>query len=251
MGNLSKAWAAGFVAGSLLGLSAYPAQNQSTGVVVEAQDAYLGEAQLTTGTSIFNGDVLRTDSNGHAQLRVRQTTFQMIGQTDAAFFPGAMGAVAELRHGTIVVALNGTESFEIFASDVRIVPKTERPILAQVTMNSPCDLQIKVQKGMLEATSGKESKTLEENHAYDVIPEVEVKDSRNPAISPDESGYHRGHGHTTCALAAKLGQKPAAAGLSTHFKVIAGAAAGGAIALLLLNHGGGEDHKPPVSPFVP
>lgn len=251
MNWIYRGFLAGVATGALAVAPVYPAQNQATGVVVDAEQAYLGEARLSNGTSIFTGDVLRTDSEGHAQVRVRQSTFQMIGETNVAFFPGPTGAVAELRHGTIIIALNsGAESFEIFASDVRIVPKTERPILAQITMNSDCDLQIKVQKGNLEATSGKETKTLEETHDYDVIPEVSVKDSRNPAISPDESAYHRGHAHTSCALAAKLGQKPPAAGVSSHFKVIAGAAAGGAIALLLLNQGGGGERKP-VSPFVP
>ena len=245
-----RAFLAGVAVGTLSAATLYPAQNQATGIVLEADQAYLGESRLTNGTSIFVGDVVRTESDGHAQLRVRQSIFQLIGETDAAFFPGPSGAVAELRHGTIIIALNSaSEGFEIFASDVRIVPKTDRPILAQVTMNSSCDLQIKVQHGTLEATAGKETKTLEETHSYDVIPEFSVKDSRNPAISPDESAYHRGHEHTSCALAAKWGSKPPAAGLS-HFKIIAGVAAGGAVALLLLNRGGGGDTKP-ISPFVP
>ncbi|HEY2352464.1 MAG TPA: hypothetical protein VGH83_08120 [Candidatus Acidoferrum sp.] len=229
--------------------SSYPAQNQATGVVVDASEAHVGESSLTAGSSLYTGDVVGTESNGHAQLRVRQSRFELIGESYGAFFPGATGAVAELRHGTMIVALNSTsESFEIFASDVRIVPKAERPILAQITMNSLCDLQIKVEHGSLEATSGKETKTLDEGHAYDVIPEVSVKDQRNPAISPEESGYHRGHEHTTCALAAKLGQKPANAGFS-HFKILAGAVAVGILVPVLLHTTGGN--PPPESPFTP
>ena len=237
------------VASAVLGvMPTYPAQNQATGVVVDAEGASIGESSLSAGSSLYTGDVVNTDSNGHAQIRVRQSRFELIGESYGAFFPGANGAVAELRHGTIIVALNSpSEAFEIFASDVRIVPKTERPILAQITMNSSCDLQIKVQKGNLEATSGKETKTLEEGHAYDVIPEVSVKDSRNPAISPDLSEYHRGHEHAACALAAKLG-KPPAAGLS-HFKIIAGAVAAGILIPILLHTGGGS--PTPESPFMP
>ena len=165
--------------GSLVGAPMYPAQNQSTGVVLEADGAHLGEARLTAGATLYTGDVVSTESDGHAQLRVRQSRFELIGEANAAFFPGASGAVAELRHGTLIVALNsGSEGFEIFASDVRIIPKTERPILAQITMNSACDLQIKVQHGTLEATAGKETKTLEEAHSYDVTPEFSVHDSQ-------------------------------------------------------------------------
>jgi hypothetical protein len=249
MNWISRAALASTMAGTLAGAPMYPAQNQAAGVVLEADGASVNGSNLSAGTSLYVGDVVNTESDGHAQLRVRHTMFQMIGQTDAAYFPGPNGAVAELRHGTIIVALNNAaEGFEIFASDVRIVPKDVRPVLAQITMNSSCDLQIKVQHGTLETTSGKETKTLEEAHSYDVIPEYSVNESRNPAISPDESGYHRGHEHKVCALAAKLGEKPGAAGLS-HFKIIAAAVGAGILIPVLLHSGGGG--QPPESPFTP
>lgn len=249
MNWIFRAALAGTMAGTLAGAPMYPAQNQAVGIVLEADGAMAGGSNLSAGSSLYLGDVVNTDSDGHAQLRVRHSMFQMIGETYAAFFPGPSGAVVELRHGTLIVALNNAaEGFEIIASDVRIVPKDARPILAQITMNSSCDLQIKVQHGTLEATSGKETKTLEEAHSYDVIPEYSVNESRNPAISPDESEYHRGHEHKVCALAAKLGPKPSAAGLS-HFKIIAAAVGAGILIPVLLHTGGGG--QPPESPFTP
>jgi hypothetical protein len=107
----------------------------------------------------------------------------------------------------MVVALNtAAESFEVFVSDVRIIPKNERPVLAEVTMKAPCDFQVKVMHGHLEATAAKETETLDEGHTYDVTPEFYINDTRNPAISPDASEYHRGHQHSTCALGAKSEQ---------------------------------------------
>jgi hypothetical protein len=246
--QLSRVVLACGIAAGLTVTPLYPAQNQSAGVVLDAYMAHLGESQLRPGATIYPGDVVSTDSEGRLQLRVHQTRFELIGESYASFFPGPKGAVAELRHGTIIVALNSpSENFEIFASDVRIVAKSDRPILAQITMNSSCDLQIKVEHGALEATSGKEAKTLEEDHAYDVIPEVSVKDARNPAISPEDSDFHRGHEHATCAAAAKLGAPPAA-GLS-HFAIIAGAAAAGILIPVIMHVGGGQ--PAPESPFVP
>jgi hypothetical protein len=109
----------------------------------------------------------------------------------------------------MVVALNtASESFEVFVSDVRIIPKSERPVLAEVTMRAPCDFQIKVMHGHLEATAGKETETLDEGHTYDVTPEFHINDSRDPAISPDAPEYRRGHQHSTCTLAAKSQGQP-------------------------------------------
>ena len=178
-------------------------------IISGAKSDYVSKALLTSGTSLYSADVVKTESDGHVQLRVRQTQLQLAGQSEAAFFPGANRAVTELRQGTMVVALNAaSESFEVFVSDVRIIPKNERPVLAEVTMKAPCDFQIKVMHGHLEATAGKETETLDAGHTYDVTPEFYINDSRNPAISPDAPEYHRGHQHSTCGLAAKSGGQP-------------------------------------------
>jgi hypothetical protein len=221
-----------------------------TGVVVDAKDAQVGESSLTRGSTLYTGDVVSTSSDGHVQLRVRQTRFELIGKSSGAFFPGINGAVAELRYGTLIGALNSpSETFEIFASDVRIVPKSERPILAQIVIKAPCELQIGVQRGSLEATVGMETKTLNEGHSYAIIPEVSLKYSRAPAISPDEPEYHRSHEHTACALAAQSGRRPLPAG-SSHFKTLVGAAAAAAVIIpIVFLSGGGE--PPPESPFKP
>jgi len=69
---------AGFLAVALF----YPGQNQLVRVVLDAESAYVSKAPLTSGTSLYSADVVRTDSEGHVQLRVRQTR----GQSEAAFF---------------------------------------------------------------------------------------------------------------------------------------------------------------------
>ncbi len=246
--SLNTALLAMGVAGGLTVMPMYPAQNQATGIVLEAYEARVGDANLNSGTSLYTGDVVATDSDGRVQLRVRQSRFEIIGESNVAFFQGPKGAVVELRHGTLIVGLNSpAEELEILASDVRIVSKGDRPIVAQITMNSTCDLQIKVEHGNLEATTGKETKTLEEAHVYDVIPEVSVKDSRNPAVAPEADDFHRGHEHAACALAAKMAL-PAVAGLS-HFAIIGGAVAAGILVPVILHTGGGQ--PPAESPFKP
>jgi hypothetical protein len=139
----------------------YRAQNQTVGVVLDAESAHISNGLLTSGTSLYSADVVKTESQGHVQLRVRQTRLQLAGQSEAAFFPGANGAVTELRQGTMVVALDtASESFEVFVSDVRIIPKNERPVLAEVTMKAPCDFQIKVMHGHLAALRRRKQKRL-------------------------------------------------------------------------------------------
>src|ERR1700722_3429527 len=187
----------------------YRAKNPTVGVVLDAESAQVSNGLLTSGTSLYSADVVKTSTQGHVQLRGRQTRLQPSGQSEAVFFPGANGAITELRQGTMVIALNSvSESFEVFASDVRIIPKNERPVLAEVTMKAPCNFQIKVMHGHLEATAAKETETLDQGHTYDVTPEFYINDTRNPAISPDAPEYHPGHQHGTCGPAAKSGGQP-------------------------------------------
>ncbi len=77
-----------------------------------------------------------------------------------------------------------------------------------VTVKAPCDFQIKLMHGHLEATAAKEAETLDEGHTYEVTPEFYIDDSRNPAISPDAPEYHPGHQHHTCGPAGKSGVQP-------------------------------------------
>jgi len=204
-----------------------PAQAPAAGVVVEAERARVGNGPVTAGASVYGGDVISTESEGHAQVRIGKTQFQLQGDTQVALFSGANGAVAELRRGTLVVShTSPTEGFEIYASDVRIVPTSDRPILGEVTLNSPCDVKITSEHGKLEATVGKEKKTIEDGHSYDVRPDFTVDDSRVPAISPDDSNYHRGHRHTTCAVAATHGAHAPVAAASSHFAIGVGVGIG-------------------------
>jgi hypothetical protein len=205
----------------------YPAQAPATGVVVDADRARIGSGPVTAGASVYAGDVISTESDGHAQVRIGKTQFQLQGDTQVALFSGVNGAVAELRHGTLIVSNNSpVEAFEIFASDIRIVPTTDRPILGQVTLNSPCDVQITSEHGKLEATVGKETKTIEDAHSYDVRPEYTVHDDRVPAISPDDAEYHRGHRHSNCAAILNHATKGPVAAASSHFSIAVGVGIG-------------------------
>ncbi len=79
----------------------YRAQTQTFGVVLDAKSAHVSNGLLTSGASLYSADVVKTESQGHVQLRVRQTRLQLAGQSEAAFFPGANGVVTELRQGTM------------------------------------------------------------------------------------------------------------------------------------------------------
>ena len=212
------------------------AQDQPIGVLLEAEKAHMRSTATSAGASIYPGDLFGTDSQGMALMRIDQTRFQLAADSTAAVFTGPKGPIAELRHGTLTVSSSSLAAgFEIYVSDIHILPGSDaRPLLAQITYDSPCEVRIDVQHGALEVSSGKETKTIEEGHSYRVMPETSVSDFRDTALSPYDRDYHKSHNHLNCAAPPERHMRmPAAAG--THFTPYAIGAVGGVIAIIVIH----------------
>ncbi|MGA2419294.1 MAG: hypothetical protein ABSG69_04375 [Candidatus Acidiferrum sp.] len=199
----------------------HAAQVKAAGMILDSQGGHIGSAATSAGSSIYAGDILSTDMDGTITVRVGQTTYQLLGDTTAVFYIGQTSPIAELRHGVILVSNNSaSQGFEIYASDVRIVSGTDRPIQGQVSLRSPCELTVKTQEGLMDVVAGSEKKTVDHDHAYRVIPEHSVDKTRD-AISPEDPDYHKHHTHTGCAAAyANSGKAPLVLA-NSHFTEVA------------------------------
>ncbi len=226
MSRISKFYLAAIVSVSFALTPIHAAQTKALGMILDSQGGHIGAANTSAGTSVYPGDILNTDADGTLTVRIGRTTYQLLGDTSVAFFPGASSPIAELRHGTINVSNNTTsEGFEIYASDVRIVSDTARPIQSQISLKSRCELMVSSQEGVVNVVAGSEKRSVDHDHAYRVVPEHSVDDSRE-AISPEDPNYHKNHSHVVCAAAlAQAGKAPVLAG-SSHFTELALGAAG-------------------------
>jgi len=204
----------------------HAAQTKAVGMILDARGGHIGSAATSAGSSVYVGDILSTDTDGSLTVRVGQTTYQLLGDTSAAFYAGQTSPIAELRRGSITVSNNSvSQGFEIFASDVRIVSGADRPIQGQVSLRSPCELVVTSQEGVLDVVAGSEKRTVDHDHSYRVIPEHSVDKIRD-AISPEDPDYHKNHTHTACAAALTHAAKGPLQAANSHFVQIAfGAAA--------------------------
>jgi len=213
---------------SLAFVPANAGQVKALGMVLESEGAHIGSSPVSAGASLFLGDILSTDSDGRIKVRVGQTTYELRGDSAAAFYPGKDGAIAELRRGSILVANNSTtESFEIYASDVRVVPGQNRPVLGEVSIKSTCELVVSTTTGLLDVTAGAEKRSVKQSRSYRVVPEHSVDGQKDATISPEDESYHRHHNHVGCAAAlAQRGMKPPFANPDVHFLEVTFVAAG-------------------------
>jgi hypothetical protein len=226
MTRLTKFSLATIVALSFALAPLHAAQTKALGMIMDSEGGRIGSAPASAGSSVFVGDILNTDTDGALTVRIGQTTYRLLGDTSVAFYPGPSSPIAELRHGAINVSNNSaTEGFEIFASDVHIVSGSARPIQGEVNLKSPCELVVSGREGLLDVVAGSEKRTVDHDHAYRVIPEHSVANTRD-AISPEDPDYHKNHTHTGCAAAlAQNAKGPITAGVS-HFTEVAIGAVG-------------------------
>ena len=202
------------------------------GVVVVAQAAHVGSAALTQGSTVFSGDLLRTEDKGLVQVSVKQVRINLGENGSMRIFWQEGRTVVELERGVITYAAPGAgESIAIFAQDVKFVPGTTRPAEGQISVRSRCELSAVAVRSTLEATSGRETKTIEESKSFSVTSEigVEYRDSWQPVPAdypdfPRDAQYHHSHSHAACPVAySTQSNSPIKSPISDgHFREIAG-----------------------------
>jgi hypothetical protein len=219
---LSAIVSCGFIATNL---SARQSQGTALGLVVKAQNAQIGNAPLTEGSTIYTGDYLATNDGGTLLIRIGALSLELESNSAVHLYTAPYGAIVELDRGTVVYTTPGThENIVIVANDVRVTPNLALPDLGRVSIDDPCNVTVFSQHGQANVQSGSESHTVEEGKAYRVRSENEI--SYRQYLSPDASDYHNYHGHKPCAPAEMVkGHAPIAPGQS-HFLLVTGVVAG-------------------------
>ena len=216
-------------------------QEISPGLVIQANHAQIGGAAVSSGATVFSGDLLSTGEEGQIQVQAGRAKIVLQQNGALRLFRSGGRTVVELDRGTMNYATSGSgEELVVYALDVRLVPLRTAPTTGQVTVVSRCEVRATSQTGTLDVTSGKETKTIEETKTYTVRSDVgiEYHDSWKPipADYPDfdpNSSYHRSHSHGPCGIADVPRQVPRAAISGTHFKIGAAILVGGVTCLVL------------------
>lgn len=173
-------------------------QTPALGLVAQAAQAKIGNAEASQGASIYSGDFLSTGNNGSLLVRVGALAFQLQPNSSLHIYRAPYGAVAELNSGTVVYTTSaGPQNLVIVASDVRVTPNLAYSDFGRVSMDDPCDLTVYSQRGDVNVKVGSESRTVEEGKAYRVRAENSLEYTKY--LSPDADDYHKYHVHRPCA----------------------------------------------------
>jgi hypothetical protein len=176
--------------GSITATAAPAAIAAPTGVIMQADRAYIGQAEAANGATILDGDVVHTIGGGLLRLRFGSSQAYLTPDSSARIHQLPHGFGADLLRGTVVLSASNGETFQLLADGASIRPGTGQPTVAQVTMVSPSELLLTSRKGTLEVAVESEIKTIPEDTAYRMIIEPDPSSPAAPQ-NPRPGGRNR------------------------------------------------------------
>ena len=139
------------------------------GIILQAENAQVGNGGATAGASIFNGDRLSTSTLGSLRASLGASQALLSAQSSADFHQSIHGFNADLNAGTIVLSAMTGETFLLHANGAVIRPATTQMTIAQVTRVSANELLLTSRKGGLEVSAEDEVKSIPEGSSYRMI----------------------------------------------------------------------------------
>jgi hypothetical protein len=156
----------------LLAGGAWPADIRLLGMVTHAEHAHIGVAVASTGSTIYEGDRVSTETAGSVRIGIRAVTLQLDAQSTLVVQRLAApedAVLAEVVSGTLIFAAAPTGKIVVAADDASIRPATNVPTVAQVRVLNRRELRVHAQRGALEFSYRGESATIAEGSEYRVL----------------------------------------------------------------------------------
>lgn len=182
------------------------------GTVTTADQARVGTADASAGTTLFGGDQITTESNGNVQIRAGGARFLLSGASSAMLGEDAGIPNATLYRGTVLFSTANAKAFLLRAAQAEIRPASDNPTVAQVSVLGASELLVLSKRGTISITFEGETKVLPEGSSYKVI--LRGDENAIPAAGAQPAQGARGAGSK------RAGGPPIGAG-SNHFVLIA------------------------------
>jgi hypothetical protein len=161
----------GFVAVLALGmvnLPVFAAGGEPLGIVIQAQDALLSNANAAIGATVYPGDALATERDGTLRLRV--------GPGQLYLAPSSSASLTQNEKVTRVTVASGTVGFvSVTSADIELQtpvalvrPANGQRAQGQVTVIGPNHMIVSAYSGALLVERNGESRIVEAGKSYNV-----------------------------------------------------------------------------------
>ena len=144
----------------------------SIGIVSHAERAHVGMGSASTGTTLYEGDRLTTDTGGELAVRNSSVALQLEQQTSVtlgSLAPGEKGIAVDLASGTLIFSADEGAAVVVNADGATILAADDAATIAHVRVVNPQELRILAQRGPLEFTYRNEQQMIAEGSCYRVL----------------------------------------------------------------------------------
>jgi hypothetical protein len=200
------------VAATLLAGGPTPANIRPLGMVTHAERARVGEAAVSAGSSIYEGDRLSTDAGGILRVSSPALTLQLNEESMLIVRPPAGpegGVVAELASGTLIFSAARTRNIVVVADDALIRPSPNASTIAHIRVVTRKELRIYAQRGALEFSYHGENEVIAEGAAYRVLLDPSEKEAaatwESEQAGENPTNHHHKFLFSTIGIAAGAG----------------------------------------------
>jgi hypothetical protein len=153
------------------------------GVVLEADKAHAGSAEVRRGATVFSSEEFSTAPGGHLRVRLGGAQITLDGASSFSLIQQESRLLARLRTGTASVAWNDPSALEFTAHGVAIRPGSGLAHGA-VTVSGPHELVVTSFSGSLAASYAGSTQLIPAGTSY--------KAMLSPAQEPEGAGRQGG-----------------------------------------------------------
>jgi hypothetical protein len=169
---------------ALMAAPAAAASAPAMGVILQAQRANIGSGTATTGSTVFDGDLLQTEKDGLLRVRFGSSQAALMSGAAAVVHQSPDGFAANLTRGEVVLSSSQGQKFSLVSDGATIQPSTSGPTVAQVTWVSPKELLVMSRRGALQVSLGDEVQTIADGASYRMVIDPAAAAAGKPAPEP-------------------------------------------------------------------
>ena len=157
------------VAASLAAVPAIAGSSAPMGIVTSAQRAVVGHVNAVDGTSLYDGDILKTEPTGALRLQFGGSQMVLTGGTAVSLNKTDAGVTATLLTGSIRFASVPGSLLEVRTLKAVVIhSKGDQPAVGELSVTGPASFQIGSTKGALDVSVNGVDHTVDASTAYNV-----------------------------------------------------------------------------------
>lgn len=156
-----------FISYSLCGFTiSLQAAGKPLGVLALAYGARLNTSEAFAGLSIFPGEVMDTETDGKAMVRVGASAATLSGDSSMTLEPIGEGAHVDLLAGAVFVTSMEKNLLEVHVADAMLRPHGQQITEARILIYAPKVLQITTRLGSLDFSYHGDFRVLPEGQTF-------------------------------------------------------------------------------------